>query len=376
MKKNVMAITSILAITAGVTLSGCQGLPRTEALTIALTATSIDPAATLGPITQMVNEHAAAALLPGDGKVTVVTPDKTEVVDLTPMRGGDVESVPAKAEKLIAANITTLESVLDRAAATKEGLDAVGVLDTALEQTPAGGRVIIESSGFSTVAPLDLNRAGDWIGNPEGFVKAVNAADLPSAAGKHITFAGLGYPNPASAQEQAGPAARTALTKIMLGLCAKMDAASCDTINGPVGHGPAVAANQVTPVALDQIATHCVGQTSIDASIAFMPNSPVLLPAADQILAPIADALTRCPAESTINATGHSARLPGGDPGAGTELEQQRAQAVLNRLTSLGAPIAALGTATAGGQIIDNLPDGNFNEALAAKNRIVTINIG
>lgn len=376
MKKNVMAITAILAITAGGTVSGCQGLPQAEALTIALSATSIDPAATLGPITQMVNEHAAAALLPGDGKVTVVTPDKTEVVDLTPMRGRDVESVPAKAEKLIAANIIALESVLGKAAATKEGLDAVGMLDTALEQTPAGGRVILESSGFSTVAPLDLNRAGDWISNPEGFLTAVNPADLPNAAGKHITFAGLGYPNPASAQEQAGPAARTALTKIMLGLCAKMGAASCDTINGPVSHDPAVAANHVTPVALDQIATHCAGQSSIDASIAFMPNSAVLLSAADKVLAPIATSLTRCPAGSTINATGHSALVPGGAPDAGTELEQRRAQAVLARLTDLGAPASTIGTATAGGQIINNLPGGTFNETLAAKNRVVLLNIG
>lgn len=367
------AITAILAITAATALSGCQSLYRPPALTIALTATSADPAAELEPLIPVVVEHAAAALLPGDGKVTVVTPEEAEVVDLTPMRGQDVESVQTKAEKLITSNIHALESVLRKAAATTEGLDTVGTLDRALEQTPVGGRVFFFSSGYSTVAPLELNKAGDWIGNPDGFVNGVNRADLPNADGKHITFAGLGYPNPASDQEQAGPAARTALTTIMLGLCARMGAASCDTLSGPIGQDPAVATNNVPRVILNQIATHCVGQTSIDTSIAFAPNSAELLPAADSILAPIAGALTNCPDGSIINATGHSALVPG--TMADAELEKDRATAVLNRLVVLGAPAKAIGVANAGGQLVDNLPSGSFNETLAAKNRAVILSI-
>jgi outer membrane protein OmpA-like peptidoglycan-associated protein len=373
MNRTVFPVTAILAIAVGAALSGCQSLQRPPALTLALTATSADPAAELGPLSSVVTEHAAAALLPGDGKIIVVTPDRTDSVDLTPMRGQDVESVQVKAEKLIASNITALDSLMSGAAATTDGLDVIGTLDRALERTPAGGRVIFVSSGYSTVAPLELNMAGDWINRPDDFVNSVSRANLPNAESKHITFAGLGYPNPASDQEQAGPAARTALTRIMLGLCAKMGAASCNTISGPVGQDPAVAANKVPRLILDQIATHCVGQTSIDTSIAFAPYSAELLPAADSILAPIAHALARCAGGFAINATGHSAVVPG--KVVDTGLERDRAQAVLRHLVTLGAPEGVIGTAKAGGQLVDNVPGGTFHEFLAAKNRTVVLDI-
>lgn len=372
MNKTILPIAALLAIMAMV-LTGCQSLPRAQALTIALTATSTDPAPSLGSLTSLVSEHAASALLPGEGEVTVVTPDWTEEVDLTPMRGNDVESVPAKATKLIGSNLEALQAVLSRAAATKDGLDVIGILDRALEQTRDGGHVILASSGYSTISPMDLNSAGDWIGNPDGFVQAANTDDLPNATGKHITFVGIGYPNPASPQEQAGPAARTALTKIMLGLCIKMRALTCETVSGPISQNPAVATNQVPLVVLDQIATNCVGQTSIDSNIAFEPYSAALLTAADEILAPLARDLSRCPVGAIINATGHSALVPGTVPDP--DLERDRAQAVLNRLATLGAPAGTIGTASAGGQIVDNLPNGAFSDILAAKNRAVTVTV-
>lgn len=368
-----MLIAASLAVVVALPLSGCQGLPQAQALTIAVTATSSDPAATLGPITEIVSGHAAGALLPGDGKVTVVSPDRVEVFDLTPMRGANVESVPVKAKRLIAENMAGLEESLGTVEATAEGLDVIAVLDRALEATAPGGHVILESSGFSTEAPLNLNQAGDWIGNAEGFVTATKGEDLPNAEGKHISFLGLGYPNPASAQEQAGPAARTALSTIMMGLCHKMGAASCDIIAGPAGSAPAVSTNKVPLVILDQISTHCVGQISLDTSLAFEGNSAVILEAADKLLTPIATSLAKCPAGSIINAIGYSAMLPGEALNGGATLEYDRALAVLTRLVELGAPANIIGTATSGGQLVDNLPGGRFNEALATKNRTVIL---
>lgn len=67
----------------------------------------------------MVGDHAAASLLPGDGRVTVVTLDKSEVVDLTPMREKDVESVPTRAGGLIDAHLDTLRTVFGKTAARK-----------------------------------------------------------------------------------------------------------------------------------------------------------------------------------------------------------------------------------------------------------------
>lgn len=374
MKEIQKLLAPVTAVILAMLVAGCQPLPPTPALTIALTGTSAEPKAMLGPLETLATEHAAAALLPGDGKVTVVAPGTTTTVDLTPMRGREVESVQAKAEKLIHESIANLEEALGQAHATDPGLDVIGALDSGLAQTSSGGRVVLITSGLSTIAPLDLNSAGDWISKPDAFVEAVNRSDLPDATGKHIVFGGLGYPNPASRQEQAGPAARTALTKIMLGLCAKMNAASCDTISGPISQDPSNASNTVDIVRLNQITTHCVGQASIDTSIAFDPFSWILLPSVDSVLAPIAEGMKRCPAGATINAIGHSALLPGTP--ADTVLEKVRAQAVLNRLIALGAPTTTIGTATAGGQIVDNLPNEVFSEALASRNRTVQLTIG
>lgn len=374
MKKIQYIIASITAVIVAILVAGCQPLPHRPALTIALTGTSAEPKAMLGPLEPLATDHAAAALLPGDGKVTVVAPGTTTTVDLTPMRGREVESVQAKAEKLIHESIANLEEALGQAHATGPGLDVIGALDSALAQTSPGGRVVLITSGLSTIAPLDLNAAGDWISKPDAFVEAVNRSDLPEATGKHIVFAGLGYPNPASRQEQAAPAARTALTKIMLGLCAKMNAASCDAISGPISQDPSTASNAVDIVTLNQITTRCVGQASIDTSIAFDPFSSILLSNVDSVLVPIAEGMKRCAAGATINAIGHSALLPGTP--ADTVLEEARAQAVLNRLVALGAPASTIGTAAAGGQIVDNLPNGVFHEALASRNRTVVLTVG
>lgn len=358
-----------------VTLTGCGQAAEPPALTIAVTATSTEPAPTTAPILDALIGHAEAALFPGDGEVTLVTPDTTTVVDLTPMRGDQVEASQAKIAEEITENLEQLEDEMAAAAANIDGLDVLGTFDRALEATAAGGTVILISSGFSTMAPIDLNAGGDWIANPNEFAGLVDVNDLPDASGKNITFLGLGYPHPASAQIAAGPAARDALTTIMMGLCTRMNAMSCSTLPGSAGNGSPTATNQVTPVSLNQIETHCVGDVTIDANIMFTLGSSILLPAADAVLAPIAATLSTCPTGTIIDAIGHSSLEPGQNPGDDTVLEQQRAQSVLNRLQELGAPQATIGKATPGGQILNNAPNGVYDEGLAARNRAVSLTI-
>ncbi len=133
--------------------------------------------------------------------------------------------------------------------------------------------------------------------------------------------------------------------------------------------------SSVPIVPLDQVTPHCVGQVDIDTTIAFAPESPVLQPVIDAQLTPIAEALAKCPTGTTIHAVGHSAAVPDPSWGGGSDLEEQRAQAVLTRLLELGAPAHTLGAATAGGQIVDNMPGGQYREDLAIRNRIVTLTI-
>ena len=357
------------------TLTGCAQSASPPALTVAITATSTEPEPSTIAIKAALTGHAEAALFPGDGKVTLVTPNKTEVLDLTPMRGDQVEASDAKKTKKITANLVHLQKEMAAAASTTDGLDVLGVLDRALVATAPGGTVILLTSGFSSVAPIDLNAGGDWIAHPKEFAGLVNASDLPDASSKRITFLGLGYPAPASAQDTAGPAARKALTTILIDLCTRMNATSCNTIPGPAGDGVPTATNKVTPVNLNQIQTHCVGEVNIDANIFFTLGSAVLLSQADAVLAPIAATLKTCPTGTTIAATGHSSLEPGQHPGDDTLLEQQRAQAVLTRLQELGAPQETIGQAKPGGQIVDNSPNGVYDGNLAAKNRTVSLSV-
>ncbi|MCJ0901768.1 hypothetical protein MTX38_32340 [Rhodococcus sp. ARC_M13] len=365
---------ALLALTAATTLSACSS-ESPSALTIAMTATNNEPAPSTETIMDLLTEHAAGALDPEDGIVTLVTPDTTTTVDLTPMRGEAVEATDGKAEKKIAANIENLQQTASSVSSSHPGLDVLGVLDRALEATTSGGRVVLMSSGFATVDPIDLNAAGHWITAPEQFVDAIDDRNLPDAAGKNITFVGLGYPAPGSAQTVAGPAVRTALQTIMTSLCWRMDATACDVLPGPVSDLPPVSTTPVPVVELNQLSTQCAGQIDIDTSIAFAPESDVLLGGVDGVLAPIAQALNNCPGTTVVDAVGHSAAVPHESWGGGPDLETRRAQAVLTRLRDLGAPIAAIGTARPGGQIIDNMPGGNFREDLAVRNRVVTLTI-
>jgi len=370
-----LAALTVLTVTLAATvLVGCATLTGPPPITLAVTATGNEPVPSVGPISDLLTEYAGGALDPGDATVRVVTPDGTRTVDLTPMRGDEVEASAGQISRKVAANIAQLQEDL-RATTTSGALDVIGVLDRALEQTPAGGRVIVETSGFATVAPVDLTAAGDWIGDPDGFVARVAGADLPDASGRSITFVGLGYPAANSSQTVAGPAARRALTTIMTGLCVRMKATSCGTLPGPISNELPASGGSAQTVSLQPVATACVGgQIDIDTQIAFDPNSSVLLAAADQQLGPIVQSLQACPQGLRVDATGFSARLPGQSRPA-TELEEARARAVLERLAALGVSAVSIGEATAGGQLVDNVPGGVFREDLAVRNRVVQLTV-
>lgn len=361
-------------------IAGCQMPQNPPALTLATTATSNEPGPSLATAADLVVEHAQAAMLPEDAVVTVVTPGQIQQVDLTPMRGDEVENSADSREEQIHGAIGELSSVLVGAAATTPGLDVIGVLDRALEATDPGGTVVLISSGFSTVDPLDLNVAGAWMSHPTALANAVDEADLPDATGKAIMFAGLGQPASSSAQQSAGPAARTALETIYLTLCARMNATECTVLNGLLEDRSPNATVSSPVVELNQIATQCVGQVVLPSAMTFDANTAQLRrdkdgrPAVDEQLLPIARSLARCPGGSVLDAVGHSATVPG-QTGLATTLELNRAQVILSRMIDLGAPTSALGVATAGGQLIDNMPGGKYDEQLAIRNRVVLLTI-
>lgn len=362
-------LVTALALLAG--LAGCA-LPERPALTLAYTTTINEPAPSLDSVLPVVTDHADAARYPRDGLVTIVGPDTLDKVDLTPLRGDEVETNTDNRRALVARAVTALGEKLAQSSSAVSGLDVVGVLDRALEATPAGGTVALVTSGFSTVAPLDLNAAGAWMSAPTELVDSIDPADIPQATGKRIIIGGLGYPAATSPQQPAGPAARKALTAMYDRLCARADALSCDVLPGPAGRGEPTTRTASPIVPLDMISTHCVGQIDIDTRIAFLPDDDVLQADAEPLLRQIADDLRRCATGTTVSAVGHSATVPDQVTPA-TALEANRARAVLDRLRALGT--STIGEATAGGQIVDNMPQGIYREDLAVKNRVVTVSV-
>lgn len=365
---------TLIALCTATSVSGCS-VDSPPALTLTLTATSNEAAPSTAALIEILTEHAATALISEDGMVTVVTPDTITAVDLTPMRGDAVEAGMGRKDEKIHDNLEHLEQVVSSTGSTAGGLDLLGALDRGLEATPTGGHLFALTSGYSTVDPVDLNAAGHWIAAPEAFVAAVDAKDLPDATGKRVTFLGLGYPAAGSPQATAGPAARAALQTVAVGLCERMNAVSCDVMSGPVSDLPPVSTTPVPIVELNQLRTACVGQIDIDTSIAFAPESAVLQSNIDSELSPIARSLALCPDGTVVHAVGHSAAVPDPSWGGGAGLEERRAQAILDRLRYLGAPVGAIGTASSGGQIIDNMPGGTYREDLAVRNRTVTLTV-
>jgi len=379
--KLVGVAVSLSAVAVG--LTACEPPQSPPAMTIAMTATSADPQSTIDQVVRdRLVEHASNSLYPGDGKVSIVVQGKAgvaETVDLTPMRNKDVEADPDKAAEMIAEKLPRLAQKVSGLHASTDGQDVIGVLDNAIQITPSGGTIVLAASGLSTTSPIDLRQAGEWLLNPEEFAEAIDKDDIPSAVGRHIVFAGIGYPAPNSKQPAPATAARTALKRLWLTVCHRTMAASCTILDGPAGTDDSTSTNQVPVVGLDQVTTRCVGSKSVSGDVAFEPDSAVLTRAADKILAPIARSLSNCPTGRVVNALGHAAEVPGG--GDGQELSEARAIAVLQRLRDLGAPSQMIGSATGVGstrdQIVDNTPGnpGVYVEKLARLNRVVELHV-
>lgn len=371
--------TAAVAATAAfiITLVGCSPIAHPPALTVAVTATSAEPAPETASIEHLLIGHADAAYFPKDGTITVVTPTAIDTIDLTPMRGNNVENAETKRAEKITANLADLDDTLRTAASTSDGLDVIGVLDKALTATAHGGTVVLISSGLSTVDPANLTQAGDWARHPDEFVAATDPATLPDAVGRNIIFAGIGSPYPAGGQATPGPGTRKALETILLGLCHKMNAVSCTILTGLAGSEAPASLNVVPVIDFGDIITACVGEITLDANVLFGGDSAYLLPTADAALTPIADGLKQCPTGLTINAAGYTADVDcDNDPNDAADLAIARAQSVLTRMRTLGAPAATIGTATNGGHLINNCPNGAYDESLAQNNRAVTLTAG
>ncbi|MGY1875672.1 OmpA family protein [Nocardia gipuzkoensis] len=370
------AVMVVLYLTA----CGADPTPTPAPIVIVASATSAEPLPTIPtPIEAELASYARQAKHPGDAVVRIVSSVDGPVIerDLTALRGKDVEHGSAKDRK-IRDNIGALKQDLATLHAPAPGLDVAGPLDAA-SQYP-GSRIVLLSSGLSTVVPVDFTVLG-WNFDPAQVAESVQRQGLLHLTGHHVTFAGLGMTG-GSVQPRLPAYGRRLLEDLWMQICEKADADRCDIAESEPASAPPRATLPVpivpVPTAYTEPGTGCVRYQQLsEAELHFAPDSPALPASADEVLRPLVESARRCRVRQ-VDVIGHIActTLDGRDS---SNLSGRRAQAVAARLVALGLPPSLLGTVVGRGAsepVIPNLtPSGQFIESAAVLNRRVEVTL-
>ena len=376
----------VVTVVAVATMGGCAGAGASEdapagPIVIGTTATAAEPRP--GLTVQSRDDLVAYALTakkPEAATVYLVVPGagKADTVDLTPMRKDEVENVPERRAKLAKEAVDELANSLAEAAADTENLDLLSLLDLSSRQASSGHLVLI-SSGIQTADPLDMRQLG-WNFRVDAIVNdLVERQLIPDLTGLEITFVGLG--DAAGTQPELASKERTVVEALWLGVCWAGQADDCRVADTALADEPPTSTRAIPVVPVMQYETFCVKTLPpLPADVLFAGNSAELHSGADSVLHPLAaklaEAARRCPTSVRVDLIGHAAdthprRLDG------QQLSIDRARAVADRLIALGAPQEAIGHVTGHGDsqplVLNWSEDGEFEEALAARNRRVEL---
>ncbi|MFJ9631403.1 OmpA family protein [Streptomyces sp. NPDC101175] len=346
-------------------------------MTIAVTGSMAEPAPWAPVLEDLAVRHALGAAEPGEGEVSVVVSTDPEVaeVDLTPMRDeSEVEQDPDTAKKKVLARVARLRSALTANTPDADGLDLLGTYRRALRSTPAGGTIVLVSSGVQTVDPLDVRTLG-WNFDVAAVVRDLRGRGLvPDGSGRHVEFVGLGI----AYGTQPGlplPAAKR-ITALWRAVCVASEAASCTVRGDDVPLLPSASDRPVPVVPTAATPTSCAGTFVIPESVSFARDDATLRRGVDRYLKPVANSLRSCPAGRVVRITGHTAQV--GSGASGFALSEARARAVRDRLVRLGVDPGLIGPVEGVGStrpVVDNMPGGVFTEPLARQNRRVDITV-
>jgi outer membrane protein OmpA-like peptidoglycan-associated protein len=339
---------------------------------IAATATVNEPAPALSTgIVQMLQSEGYASNWATTFVVDPVT-EQPAAFSLTPY--GDpfyVEYGSTRGQSL-AADISAVQWTLGQEAASGP-LDLLATLDSATRVTSPPATLIVLSSGLSTAGGFDLRQVG-WDASPRSIAAQLSAGRLlPDLAGWSVVFSGLG--DTAGRQPALPLPQQTKLTSYWDAICQASSAASCkidDTTR------PRLPSHVTTPAPVIPIpaVTSAQGRgattASVPATLLFDSNSADLIPAADTVLRPLAQRARS--QHLAVSITGYAS---GGSAAYSLALSARRANAVRNRLISLGLPAAQItkvtGDGTAGQSRDVCLVHGQPDEAVCAQLRRVVI---
>jgi outer membrane protein OmpA-like peptidoglycan-associated protein len=353
-------------------VAGCGQPPKDVTAVVGVTATSAEPAPALSTaLLQTLRSEADHSQQAGVPDVRIVRLGAAPLdIDLTPMRGEEVENDSAQRAKLIGAAFTSLSGRLAGLTASREQLDDLDTLRAAAEA--GSGLIYLLTSGVSTVDPVNLAALG-WAFNPKAVAADLRQRGLlPHLDGRSVTFVGLG--RVAGAQPALAQPEEDQVKALWLAICQSAGAAHCAVDDSSQA---AAAPTATWLVSVVPVPRH--GTTSVDlpTDVLFGPDSAVLLPQADVPLRGLADQLIACGAGARVDLVGHVADVVRGIPDNGP-LSGERAEAVAQRLRQLGVPASAIGSVSGAGDsqpLVDNWTGGRFDEAKAARNRRVTLTI-
>lgn len=361
--------------------AGTQSITTAQAprLIVVATAATSEPAPRLPTaVHALLVEMGRQAREVGGASVALVTAGRQPVVvDMTPLRGQQPERNGRLRDRKVAAAVVEFERLVIGQTAARDGLDLLGLLDSAARLAP-GAPIVVLSSGVSTVAPLDLRRTG-WPDTRVGVgTKLRQVGLLPRyLGGREITFYYLG--DTAGKQPSLPGTARAALASAYLDICTAVKA-RCTVADD----APDPAANRgtrlvpVVPVPALQTVhlTACKDLVRLPNVLLFAPDSAVLTRDADAALRPVVDMLAASHGSLRIGEiAGHTADA---GPGNGMALSRERARVVADALRRLGVPALLISSVTGYGDtrpvVADRARDGSLTAA-AYRNRRVEITL-
>jgi outer membrane protein OmpA-like peptidoglycan-associated protein len=369
----------LLAAGAGIYtyLHGGGGTNVPAKFVIAASGTANEPRPGLpGDITQELrsagqSSTAATAyvLNPGIGGATAIS--------LTPrLANGQVDNGPTR-DSALTTSIARVQH--DLAGERAHGpFDLLTTLAAATRAVPAPATLIVVSSGLSTSGGLDFRQAG-WYASPSSLATHLKAQHLlPSLAGYHVVFTGLGIVD--GRQALLPLPAQRIVKNYWMAICNAASAASCRVDNSSRPALPSISKIPVPEVPVLPVRSyrgpHHSIRKSLPDALLFAFDSATLLPSADSILQPLVKWAQR---KHLLVSIKGSASPDGGTTTYNIALSQHRAQAVRDRMISLGLPAAWItkvtGVGTAGDRPGACLVRGHLDETICAHLRRVIITL-
>ena len=365
-------------IPASALVSGCGQVPGNtpEIIVVDASAAMNEPAPVLAPADRALLRNAGVTSTHGAAYVVNPNTGQAAAISLTPRPpDGQVEYGPDRGQ-LLTQNVNRVQRLLSRLAASGP-FDLLAWIAQAVRVTRSPATLLVLSSGLSTSGGFDLRQAG-WGADPHAIaVQLRRRGLLPSLAGWHVVFSGLGQT--AGRQPSLPLPQRTELTAYWMAICREAGAASCavDPVTRPDPPTHSTTPVPVVPVPRVTSVRGPHGQrTTVPADEFFAFNSARLLPGASIILGPIAR-LARSQ-RLTVSITGYAS--PDGGTGAyNLALSLARARAVRARLIALGVPVRqivrTIGQGTEGRPRSACYRQGHLDETVCARLRRVVIQL-